>query len=232
MNKKVHPLLALTGSLLLAGCATNGDPRDPLEPMNRAIYKFNDKVDEVALKPLAEGYVAVVPSPVRTGVRNFFSNLDDVVVLANNVLQLKGEAAVSDFLRIAFNTTLGFAGVLDIASEMGLDKHDEDFGQTLGYWGVDTGPYFVMPLLGPSTIRDTTGWAVDSFYIDPVWFNQEDEVRWAGLTLRLVSRRADLLDAKRAIDMAALDGYEFTRDLYLEHRLAKVHDGRPPEPQE
>jgi len=229
MKSSLQQHLLLASALTLVGCASNGDPRDPLEPMNRAIYSFNEKVDEIALKPVAEVYDAVLPSPVRTGVRNFFSNLDDVVVLANNALQLKGEAAVSDFLRIAFNTTLGFAGVLDIASEMGLEKHDEDFGQTLGHWGVDTGPYFVMPLLGPSTIRDTTGWAVDSFYIDPVGYLEDNDARLAANTVRVISRRADLLDAKRAIDMAALDGYEFTRDLYLEHRLAKVHDGRPPE---
>lgn len=220
--------LTLSGTLLLSGCAANGDPRDPMEPMNRAIHSFNETVDDVALKPLAKGYVAVTPSPVRSGVRNFFSNLDDVVILANNVLQLKPEAATSDLLRIAFNSTLGFLGILDIASEMGLRKHNEDFGQTLGYWGVDTGPYFVMPLLGPSTIRDTAGWAVDSFYIDPVGYLDDDEARWATNSVRLVARRADLLDAKRAIDAAALDGYEFSRDLYLEHRRAQIYDGTPP----
>jgi phospholipid-binding lipoprotein MlaA len=222
----------LAGSQMLSGCASNGDPRDPLEPMNRAIFSFNEKVDEVALAPLAKGYVAVLPSPVRTGVRNFFSNLNDVVVLANNTLQFKGEAAVSDFLRIAFNTTLGLGGLIDIASDMGLEKHDEDFGQTLGHWGIVTGPYFVMPVMGPSTIRDTAGWAVDTLYIDPVGYLEDDGARLAANTIRVIARRADLLDAKKAIDMAALDGYEFTRDLYLEHRLAKVHDGRLPEQEE
>ena len=222
--------LTLTCAIALSGCATtsDGDPRDPLEPMNRAIHSFNEAVDKAALKPLAQGYVAVTPSPVRTGVRNFFSNLDDVVVLANNILQVKPEAATSDFMRIAFNSTFGFFGILDIASEMGLRKHDEDFGQTLGYWGVNTGPYFVMPLLGPSTIRDTTGWVVDSFYLDPVGYLVNDRAHWTVNSVRLVARRADLLDAKRAIDMAALDGYEFSRDLYLEHRRAQVYDGTPP----
>jgi phospholipid-binding lipoprotein MlaA len=226
--KNLAPIsIMVSGLLLLAGCASNGDPRDPLEPMNRAIHSFNESLDQSIIKPTAEGYVAITPSPIRTGVRNFFSNLDDVVVLANNILQLKPEAASSDLMRIAVNTTLGLAGILDIASEMGLHKHDEDFGQTLGYWGISDGPYFVMPLLGPSTFRDTAGWAVDSFLIDPVWFNQDDDVRWVGLTARLISRRSELLDAKRAIDIAALDPYEFSRDFYLEHRQAQVRDGKP-----
>jgi phospholipid-binding lipoprotein MlaA len=226
--KNLAPIsIMVSGLLLLAGCASNGDPRDPLEPMNRAIHSFNESLDQSIIKPAAEGYVAITPSPIRTGVRNFFSNLDDVVVLANNLLQLKPEAASSDLMRIAVNTTLGLAGILDIASEMGLHKHDEDFGQTLGYWGISDGPYFVMPLLGPSTFRDTAGWAVDSFLIDPVWFNQDDDVRWVGLTARLISRRSELLDAKRAIDIAALDPYEFSRDFYLEHRQAQVRDGKP-----
>jgi phospholipid-binding lipoprotein MlaA len=223
----------LTGLLLVAalgvsGCASGPDPRDPMEPMNRAIHAFNEKVDEVVLKPLAEGYVAITPSPVRTGVRNFFSNLDDVLVFSNDVLQLKPEAAASDLMRVAFNTSFGVFGVLDVATEMGLRKRDEDFGQTLGYWGIGDGPYFVMPLLGPKSVRDTVGWAVDAFFIDPVAFNAQEEVRWAAVGARLVARRADLLDAKRAIDMAALDPYEFQRDFYLEHRRALVYDGKPP----
>jgi len=219
----------LAVSAPLSGCASNGDPRDPFESYNRSVHSFNQAVDDAALKPIAEGYVAVVPSPVRTGVRNFFSNLDDVVVFANDVLQLKGESATSDFLRVVFNSSFGLMGLLDIASEMGLQKHDEDFGQTLGFWGVSSGPYFVIPLLGPSTIRDTTGLVVDNVYIDPVTFTKEEELRLGALTVRIISRRADLLDAKRVIDMAALDNYEFTRDVYLEHRLSKVYDGKPPQ---
>ena len=222
--------LLLAGALvlpMLSACAVNGDPRDPLEPMNRAIYRFNEKVDDVALEPLAKGYVAVTPKPVRSAVRNFFSNLDDVVVFANNALQLKGRAATSDFLRVVFNSTLGFAGLLDIASEMGLPKHDEDFGQTLGHWGVTSGPYFVMPLLGPSTIRDSAGWLVDGVYLDPAYQLDDTGACNATVAVRVVSHRAELLDAKRAIDIAALDPYEFSRDLYFEHRAAKLRDGRP-----
>jgi phospholipid-binding lipoprotein MlaA len=229
MKTLKHAGLPLTAMLLLMGCASNGDPRDPLEPMNRAIHSFNESVDNAALRPLAEGYVAITPGPVRSGVRNFFSNLDDVVVLANNILQFKPEAATSDLLRIAFNSTLGFAGVLDIASEMGLRKHDEDFGQTLGYWGMQSGPYFVMPLLGPSTFRDTAGWAVDSLYLDPVGYLDDDGARLTTRVVRVVARRADLLEAKRALDVAALDGYEFSRDLYLERRRAQVNDGQAPQ---
>lgn len=213
----------------MTGCATNGDPRDPLEPLNRSIQSFNTTVDDVALRPIAKGYEAVVPSPLRTGVRNFFSNLDDVAVLVNNLMQFKGADASSDALRLAFNSTLGFFGVLDIATEMGLKKHNEDFGQTLGYWGLGTGPYLVLPILGPSNFRDTAGWAVDSLYTDLVAFNDSNDVAWPALSLRLISRRADLLDATRAIEMAALDTYEFTRDIYLERRRALVYDGKPPE---
>jgi len=223
-------LAGLLALLTLSGCAVNGDPRDPLEPMNRAIYRFNEKVDEVALEPLARGYVAVTPTPVRSAVRNFFSNLDDVTVFANNALQLKGRAATSDLLRVAFNSMLGFAGLLDIASEMGLKKHDEDFGQTLGHWGVVSGPYFVMPLMGPSTIRDSVGWLVDNAHLDPIDNIDDRGTRNGVVALRIVARRAELLDAKRAIDIAALDPYEFSRDLYLERREGKLHNGRPAPP--
>ncbi len=213
---------------LLGGCASNGDPRDPLEPMNRTIHAFNETVDKVAMKPLARGYQAVTPSFVQTGVRNFFSNLDDVTVLANDLLQLKVEQGARDFMRLSINTVLGFGGVLDIASEAGLRKNNEDFGQTLGYWGMGPGPYLVLPFLGPSNFRDTAGLVVDNHYTDLVYDIDDSEARAGAVLLRAVSRRADLLDLTEAIDVAALDGYEFTRDFYLERRRALVYDGRPP----
>lgn len=228
MTKYTNMALVVLLALLLGGCASNGDPRDPLEPMNRSIHRFNEKVDEVALKPIAKGYVAVLPSPIRTGVRNVFSNVGDVRVFANNVLQLKLEAATSDFLRVAFNTTFGLLGVLDVASEMGLTKHNEDFGQTLGHWGLGSGPYVVLPLLGPSNVRDTAGFVVDTTYTDLVSELDPAGSRNAAVALRIINARADLLSAKNAIDTAALDGYEFTRDYYLERRRAQVHDGTPP----
>lgn len=226
--KTLPSLLSMIIGLLLAGCASNGDPRDPLEPMNRAIHDFNEGLDRAVLKPVATGYRAVMPGFAQTGVRNFFSNLGDVGILANDVLQFKLESSTSDVLRISINSTFGFLGLLDIASEMGLNKNNEDFGQTLGHWGVGDGPYLVLPFFGPSSFRDGTGLVVDMQYADLI--REVESVQSRNLTslVRVVSRRADLIDAKNAIDAAALDPYEFTRDLYLERRRALVHDGRPP----
>ena len=213
----------------LVGCASSGDPRDPLESLNRGTHSFNESVDKVVLKPLATGYDAVMPGFAKTGVRNFFSNLNDVTVLANDVLQFKLEQASSDFMRLAVNSTFGFLGLLDVASEMGLRKHDEDFGQTLGRWGVGSGPYLVMPFTGPSSLRDATGYFVDKAHTDLVWELDDVPTRNPVLALRVVSVRADLLEAKQVVDGAALDGYEFMRDFYLERRNSQVYDGKPPD---
>lgn len=221
-------LLGVLTSLQLAGCASNGDPRDPLEPMNRAIHDFNEELDRVVMKPVATGYQTIMPVFAQTSVRNFFSNLNDVTVLTNNILQFKLESSVSDVLRISFNSTFGFLGVLDVASEMGLHKHSEDFGQTLGRWGVDSGPYLVLPFFGPSSFRDGAGFLVDTGYTDLPSKADHIPTRNQAWVVRTVSRRADLLNAKNAIDAAALDPYEFTRDLYLEYRRAQVYDGKPP----
>lgn len=223
-----HSVLAPLFALLLAGCAVNGDPRDPLEAINRPIHSFNEGVDRYLLKPVAQAYTWLLPEFAQTGVRNFFANLNDVTVLANNLLQLKAEASTRDFLRLAVNSTFGLFGLLDVASEMGLRKNNEDFGQTLGYWGVGSGPYLVLPLLGPSSLRDTAGRYVDTVYTDLVYKYDKSSVRDPAIVVRVVSRRADLLDAKRALDAAALDDYEFTRDLYLERRRSLVYDGNPP----
>jgi phospholipid-binding lipoprotein MlaA len=224
LHSALTPLLALA----LAGCAVNGDPRDPLEAINRPIHSFNESFDRYVLKPVARGYAWVLPDFAQSGVRNFFSNLNDVTVLANNILQLKPEQSTRDFLRLAFNSTFGLFGLLDVASEMGLKKNNEDFGQTLGYWGVGAGPYLVLPFLGPGNVRDTAGMVVDTAYTDLVYNYDDLSTRDPTMALRVVSRRADLLDAKRALDVAALDGYEFMRDLYLERRRSLVHDGNPP----
>jgi len=204
------------------------DPMDPLEPLNRVMHDFNEAVDRVIMKPVALGYRTVTPGFVQTAVRNFFSNLEDVGVMANNLLQFKLEQGTGDFMRFAVNSTFGLLGVLDVASEMGLRKHNEDFGQTLGRWGVSSGPYLVLPFFGPSNFRDTVGLFVDRNYTDPVRHIDDIGVRNRTAVLRVVSRRTDLLEAKAAVDMAALDGYEFTRDFYLERRRALVHDGQPP----
>lgn len=220
-------------ALLLGGitaCAhghAQTESNDPLEPLNRAIYVFNEAVDNAILLPVAKGYRAITPGFVQTGVRNFFSNLNDVTILANNVLQFKFEQGAGDLMRLAVNSTFGLLGVLDIASEMGLKKNNEDFGQTLGRWGLGSGPYLVLPLLGPSSLRDTAGRLVDR-EIDPVRQIDDMGVRNRTLGLRVISNRTDLIEAKAALDMAALDGYEYTRDFYLERRRALIHDGRPP----
>lgn len=225
-------LISALCAVALAGCASHGDPRDPLEPVNRAIHGFNEELDRVLLKPAAQGYQTVVPGFARTGVRNFFANLNDVTVVANDILQLKLEQGSRDFMRLAINSSLGLFGLLDIASEMGLQKQNEDFGQTLGRWGVGPGPYLVLPFIGPSSLRDGIGYYVDTEYTDLVRRHDEVPARNTATALRVVSRRADLLEAMRAIEAAALDPYEFTRELYLERRRTLVYDGQPPRDEE
>lgn len=221
------PAASLACVLALSGCATATDPRDPLEPINRGIYKFNDAVDKAVLKPVAQGYRAVLPQPVRTGVTNFFSNIEDVLIALNNLLQFKFHAAASDVARVAFNTTFGIAGIFDVATSFGLEKHDEDFGQTLGYWGIGDGPFLMLPLLGPSNLRDTVG-LVAYYQLDPVLNLDHVPTRNTLSVLRFVNRRAQLLDAEKVLDEAALDPYTFLRDAYIQHRRSLVYDGNPP----
>lgn len=216
---------------VLGGCATANDPRDPLEPINRGIYQFNEGVDTILLKPAAEVYQAVIPPVARTGVSNVFSNINDVVVALNNLLQGKINEALSDVGRVLINTTAGLFGIFDVATPVGLEKHEEDFGQTLGYWGVGDGPYLVLPILGPRTTRDTGGLVVD-FLTDPVSYIDPSRDRNQVLGLRLVSRRAELLGASQLLSVAALDEYEFVRDAYLQRRRNLIHDGNPPREKE
>lgn len=218
---------ALAVFSVLGGCATTGDPRDPLESVNRGIYHFNDGVDTMLVKPLAEVYRGVIPQLVRTGVNNVFSNLNDVIVALNNLLQGKFDAALSDIARLMINTTVGLLGIFDIATEAGLEKHDEDFGQTLGYWGVGDGAYLVLPFLGPRTVRDTAGLIVD-IKTDPVTYIDPTRDRNATLGLRLVAQRERLLGASKVLEVAALDEYAFVRDAYLQRRRNLIYDGNPP----
>ena len=219
--------IALAGFVLalVQGCATgpNANPADPLEPFNRGVFKFNDGVDRAILKPVATAYRDITPSPIRTGVSNFFGNLGDVWSLVNNVLQLKPKESVETLMRICFNTVFGFAGVFDIATEMRLEKNTEDFGQTLGYWGVASGAYIVLPLLGPSTVRDALGRVVDAS-ADLVNNTKQVQVRNPAIVLRAVDTRAGVLNVGKVIDQAALDKYTFTRDAYLQR--SKSHIGR------
>ncbi len=220
-------ILSLLVSLFcLGGCATT-NPRDPLEPMNRVIYRFNDSVDSALIRPIAEGYRYVLPSFVRTGISNFFSNIGDVLVALNNLLQGKVVNAVSDLGRVLLNTTIGIGGLFDVASPLGLEKHNEDFGQTFGYWGIGDGPYLMLPFLGPSNLRDAMGTLVNA-KLDPVGFANSMRLRNSLWGTRLLSQRAELLDTSRILETAALDPYEFLRDAYLQRRRNLIYDGVPP----
>ncbi|GAA4324935.1 VacJ family lipoprotein [Pigmentiphaga soli] len=218
---------------LLSGCAATqgqgGDPRDPLEGFNRGVYKFNDTVDRHVLKPVAQGYVDVVPQPVRSCVSNVFSNLDDVWSAANSFLQNRAPDGINTVLRVLFNSTVGVFGCFDVASANNAPRIHADFGQTLGVWGLGPGPYLVLPLLGPSTIRDASGTAVD-FYADPVSIgNLVDDVpvRNSLYGLRAVDTRAKLLQVGNLLNDVALDPYTFTRDAYLQRRDSLVRGARP-----
>ncbi len=203
------------------------DPRDPWEPFNRHIDRFNQDVDQAVLKPVARTYVQVVPQPVRTGVRNFFHNLDEIGTLVSTVLQLKPRAAAETAVRLGVNSTFGLLGVLDLATPMGLERHDEDIGQALGRWGVGTGPYLVLPLLGPSTLRDGSALLVDRQFSAST-LAKSDNTGYAITGVEVVNLRAGLLDATQLLDAVALDRYSFLRQAYLSRRLDLVYDGAPP----
>ncbi|MGH8765437.1 MAG: MlaA family lipoprotein, partial [Burkholderiales bacterium] len=223
------PILFLSG---LAGCATTGptDPRDPIEGYNRAIYAFNDGFDTVLAKPVSTVYRDVLPDPVRYWIRNFFSNLYDPWTAVNNLAQGKPLDALQDLTRFVVNSTFGLLGFVDFATEMGIEKHDEDLGQTLGRWGMDEGPYLVWPFWGSSTLRDSAALPVD-FYMDPVLRHRPVWQSNTLLAIRFTSKRADLLDASRILEEAALDKYVFQRDAYLQRRRSQVYDGNPPRAQ-
>ncbi len=214
-------------AITLTGCASIHvkNPADPLESFNRGVYQFNDAVDKAIAKPVAQGYNAVMPVPGKMMVSNFFSNLDDVVITANDLLQFKFAQAASDGARFLFNSTFGVFGLIDVAHR--LEKHNEDFGQTLGYWGVGSGPYIVLPILGPSTLRDGVGLYVDS---RPSKLRQMDHMRSRNqlYLTKAINRRAQLLDQEKVLDEAAIDHYEFIRDAYLLRRQSLVYDGNPP----
>ncbi len=201
---------------------------DPLEGLNRAIYQFNDKLDQYLLKPVAKGYRAVTPDFARQGVSNFFGNLHDPVIMVNNLLQGKFGRATSDFGRFLINSTLGIYGLIDIASHVGIEKHDEDFGQTLAVWGVGEGPYLVLPVLGPSNLRDTAGLAPDWALYPPNHMEQRstwDKV----MALEIINRRSQLLDASDVLEQAAgQDPYVFVREAYRQRRVSQIYDGEPP----
>jgi phospholipid-binding lipoprotein MlaA len=217
----------LLGLSVLAGCASGptADARDPLEPLNRSIYQFNEGVDRVVLKPVATAYVDVTPGPVRAGVGNFFGNLRDAWSAVNAALQARPREAAENGMRFGLNSTLGLIGLLDVASEMGLERTTLDFGQTLGRWGVPDGPYLMLPLLGPSTLRDTVALPVDA-QGDALGSVGHMPTRNEMQLLRLVDKRAGLLRAGEMLQDAALDPYSFVRDSYLQRRQSQI--GRQP----
>ncbi len=217
--------VAMTG--LLGGCATSGNAKDPIEGFNRAVYAFNEGLDTAIVRPVAVGYETVMPSPVRTGVSNFFGNVADVFIAVNNLLQGKVPEAASDAGRFLVNTTVGILGLFDVATEIGLEKHNEDFGQTFGRWGVGPGAYVVIPFFGPRDVRDTVGLVLD-VKADPIANIGHVPTRNTLLVVRIVSDRANLLPADKVIEEAALDKYTYVRDAYLQRRRSLVYDGNAP----
>lgn len=230
MKKRNAALVLATvgATALTSGCATGPErkPGDPLEPMNRAIFKFNDTVDQAIAVPIAKGYQKVTPQPFRTAVSNFFSNLGDISNFANDLLQLKITDATEDLMRVAFNSTFGLGGLLDWATPAGLPKHKQDFGLTLGRWGIPSGPYLVLPIFGPSSFRDSVGLAVDVRF-NPMNY-MEPAVRNPMYGAQFVSVRSDLLGASNLLEQAALDKYSFVRDAYTQQRKSLLKSSSAP----
>lgn len=222
--RRFLPWLVVAGGLLLGGCATTGvsTQRDPFEPFNRSVFAFNEKADALVLKPVATVYRDAVPSPVRVGVNNFFMNLGDAWSAVNTALQLRVQATAENVMRFSVNTVFGFAGVLDVAGELGVERHRSDFGMTLAHWGVPAGPYLVLPLLGSSTVRDSAATGVDTF--DLIGGLSDDRSRVTLRSLRLIDTRSQLLRAENMLNDVALDRYIFVRDVYLQRRGVVIKD--------
>jgi phospholipid-binding lipoprotein MlaA len=230
--RQLHPLLPVLGLaavVSLAGCATatKHDPRDPWEGWNRGVQKFNDTLDDYVMKPISQGYQWLTPSFVDKGITNFFSNVDDIGVIANDLLQFKLLQTGQDTGRFLVNTILGVGGFIDVASKLDLPKHNEDTDQTLGAWGIPSGPYLVLPFIGPSTPRGAIGLAGDTAANPINWINPAAIPYGVG-TLKTVDMRADLLSATKIVDEASVDRYEFIRNAYFQQRNYLIHDGNPP----
>jgi len=234
MHRQKQVLAVLMGGVvaLLQACAVTSpydEVSDPLEGMNRAIYRFNDTIDRKLLKPVAKRYQEFVPSPVRTGVSNFFSNIHEPIVIVNDLLQWKPQQAASDTMRFGFNSVFGVAGLIDFATPWGLEEHHEDFGQTFGVWGFGEGWYLVLPFLGPSTVRDTAG-LPPAWFLEPVSQRTDGRVRLGWYSLFAISERAELLAATRVLDAGSVDAYLQVRTAYRQKRWYEIYDGNPPEP--
>lgn len=221
---KFNNLLVISTLFLITSCASTHPVNDPIEPVNRVFYKFNDTLDGYILKPLAKGYDTVTPTFARTGVDNFFSNLRYPIVFVNQFLQGKVKLGLQDTGRFLVNTTFGLAGLVDVAENFGLEEHDEDFGQTFGFWGMGSGPYIVLPIFGPSNVRDSIGLVADS-YTDPLnyeYFDDHRAIKNRTLALDLIEKRAQILKSEKLI---VGDRYTFIRDAYMQKRESLILDG-------
>lgn len=226
---RVRALSVGIAILLLTGCATTGslDERDPWEGFNRGVYSFNESVDSVLFDPLGKAYNFIMPDVLDNGVSNFFSNLAQIPVIANDILQFKFEQAVNDTVRLFLNSTFGLLGFFDISTDAGLPSSKADFGQTLALWGVDSGPYLVMPFFGPGTVRHAAGYAVDGA-LNPMFYIESDTLKAGLLSLSFVDIKSDLLSATDLIGEAALDEYEFVKNAYFEKRASKINGEEEP----
>ncbi len=229
MMKRVFLAFAAASLVALTGCATfrTAAPGDPLEPVNRGIFSFNNTFDHYLFKPIAKGYDAVVPTPVKTGVSNVFQNMSDVQSIVSDALQFKGAKMGDDMGRVLLNSTIGLGGIFDLASTMGIERGNEDLGQTLGYWGIGAGPYLVLPFLGPSSLRDGVARSVEGQY-DPLSFVSSVPARNTLTGLRVVDARVGLFPVEGLANQAALDRYTFFRSAYLQRRESLVLDGKRP----
>jgi phospholipid-binding lipoprotein MlaA len=220
-------LLVAGAAMLLAGCAAAPNKDDPFEPWNRTMYDVHQAVDGTIVKPIAQAYVAATPELIRTGISNFFGNIDDLFTGINNVLEGRGDQAGDDFGRVLLNSTFGMGGILDLASMMGITKDKKDFGITFGKWGAPQGPYFFVPLFGPTTLRDGTGTVVRIF-LSPIGYINEIPVRNTLYGVGYLDTRAQALSAESVLDTAAIDRYRFLRNAYLKNRRYQVYEGKPP----
>jgi len=223
--KRLRAVFASILLILVSGCATtgSGDPRDPFEGFNRGVYSFNETMDEIIFDPIGNVYKTITPDVVDRGVTNFFNNLEDIAVTVNSFLQFKIDQALSSATRFIFNSTIGLFGFFDVSTGMGLPGYDEDFGQTLGYWGVGPGPFLMFPFFGPSTVRDATGFIADSA-MNPIIYLDNTKVKAGLLTLAYIDIKSDLLSAKAILEEAAIDEYEFLKNAYFQKREAQIRD--------
>ena len=231
-HKKILTYFWIISTVLLSsGCATLDGPEnpdDPFESYNRSMFAVNDAIDRAVIKPVAKGYEFIMPNFASKGVSNFFSNIDDIIVFVNNLLQFKFNDAAATSARFVYNTTFGLLGFIDVAKHMDLPKQNEDFGQTLAVWGVPRGPFVVLPILGPQTVRGTAGFAVDSVYFDPTLRDRSVEEKFTALAIKFIDIRAGLLKASNILETTP-DQYAFTRDAWLARRQFLIYDGNPPE---